>query len=199
MGTSNENHLFSFYFNSYRSFIAQANMNVPKTSNADSIPFALYNKSQQSPYRMWTNSQTHVYNYGLSGGITFSNAGYTTNINTTYSKLRKSSSEDGLEDGFNTPQWIYNVSVGNASLFKSFFGFNINYRWQSSFLWQSSLATGTVAAFGTLDAQVQYSFPENRLNLKLGASNLFNKYNYSFIGGPAIGGLYYCTATIHVF
>ena len=70
-----------FYFNGYRSFITQANMNVPKTSGLDSIPFALYNKSQQSPYRMWTNSKTKAYNYGFKAGITYINAGYMTNVN----------------------------------------------------------------------------------------------------------------------
>jgi iron complex outermembrane receptor protein len=94
---------------------------------------------------------------------------------------------------------MYNISFGNASLCKSPFGFNINYRWQSRYLWQSSLATGYVDAYGTVDAQVQYTFMKNRFNVKLGASNLFNKYYYSFIGGPSIGGLYYCTATIHIF
>jgi iron complex outermembrane receptor protein len=60
---------------------------------------------------------------------------------------------------------------------------------KANFLWQSSLATGTVPAYSTVDAQVQYTFLRSHLNLKLGGSNLFNKYYYSFIGGPAIGGL----------
>jgi outer membrane receptor protein involved in Fe transport len=182
-----------FYFNSYRSFIAQANMNVPKTSNADSIPFALYNKSLQSPYRMWTNSQTQVYNYGLSAGITYSAAGYTTNVNTTYSKLRKSSSEDGLEDGFNTPEWMINISASKNEIFKHT-GAGITWRWQSSYYWQSFLVNGTTPAYSTLDAQVTYSFTTG-YKLKAGATNLLNKYYYSFLGGPSIGGMYYLTFT----
>ena len=56
------------YISRYRSFIAQANMNVPKTDIADSIPYYLYERSKQSPYRMWTNSQTIIDNYGFSLG-----------------------------------------------------------------------------------------------------------------------------------
>jgi outer membrane receptor protein involved in Fe transport len=182
-----------FYFNSYRSFIAQANMNVPKTQNPDSIPLALYNKTQQSPYRMWTNSQTHVYNYGLSAGITYSHAGYTANANSTYSKLRKSASEDGLEDGFNTPEWMVNVSLSKNEIVKHTAA-GITWRWQSSYYWQSFLVNGTTPAYATLDAQVTYSFNAG-IKLKAGATNLLNKYYYSFLGGPSIGGMYYLTVT----
>ena len=34
-----------------------------------------------------------------------------------------------------------------------------------------------------------------QLILKLGASNIFNQYYYSILGGPQIGGLYYTTVT----
>ena len=171
-------------------------MNVPKTANVDSIPYALYNKSQQSPYRMWTNSQTRVYNYGVSAGITYSNAGYTTNINTTYSKLRKSSSEDGLEDGFNTPEWMINISASKNEIFKHAAA-GITWRWQSSYYWQSFLVNGTTPAYATLDAQVTYTFASS-FKVKAGATNLLNKYYYSFLGGPSIGGMYYLTFTLEL-
>ena len=107
------------YLSRYRSFIAQANMNVPGTQVADSIPYYLYDKNKQSPYRMWTNSQTLIDNYGLSAGLTWHLAkGYTARANTTFTKLRKSKNEDGLEDGFNTPDWIANFSLSNINIYK---------------------------------------------------------------------------------
>jgi iron complex outermembrane receptor protein len=186
-----------FYFNNYQSFIAQANMNVPKTQNADSIPIALYNKTQQSPYRMWTNSQTKVYNYGASLGLTYTAHGYTAHGNTTYSKLRKSSNEDGLEDGFNTPQWIVNLSLSKEKIYRSL-GAGINWKWQDGYYWQSFLATGNVSAYSTLDAQINYAFDKIGCKVKLGGSNMLNKYYHSFLGGPAIGGMYYLTLTYSV-
>jgi len=188
-----------FYYNIYKNLMAQVEANIPHTTNQDSIPFYLYDKTRQDRYRLWTNSKTVSYNYGGTFGIT---ANMPRNFrlygNATLAKLDRVEQHDGLEDGFNTPEWIYNISFGNPSLFKNSFGFNINYRWQSSFQWQSSLATGTVPAYGTIDVQVQYNFTKAGTNLKLGATNLLNRYYYSFIGGPAIGGLYYLTATIHV-
>jgi len=188
-----------FYYNIYENLMAQVEANIPHTTNQDSIPFYLYDKTKQDRYRLWTNSKTVSYNYGGTFGITWNMPGnFRLYGNATLAKLDRVEQHDGLEDGFNTPEWIYNISFGNPSLFKNLFGFNVNYRWQSSFQWQSSLATGTVRAYGTVDLQLQYNFQKPHATLKLGATNILNKYYYSFIGGPAIGGLYYLTATIHI-
>jgi len=188
-----------FYYNVYQNLMAQVEANIPHTTVPDSIPFYLYDKTKQDRYRLWTNSKTVSYNYGGTLGVTWNlPRNFRLYGNATLAKLDRVEQHDGLEDGFNTPEWIYNLSIGNPSVFQSNFGFNINYRWQSSFLWQSSLATGTVAAYGTLDAQLQYTFSKAGVNLKLGATNMLNKYYYSFIGGPAIGGLYYITGTFHL-
>ena len=143
---------------------------------------------------MWTNSQTQVYNYGLSAGVTYSSSGYTTNVNATYSKLRKSASEDGLEDGFNTPEWMINISASKSEILKHTSA-GITWRWQTSYYWQSFLVNGNVSAYSTLDAQVNYTFEQAKCKVKIGGTNLLNKYYYSFLGGPSIGGMYYVTLT----
>jgi len=183
-----------FYFNNYQSFIAQANMNVPNTQQADSIPFALYNKARQSQYRMWTNSQTRVYNYGGSAGFTFNSDGYMANANTSFAKLQRSANEDGLEDGFNTPEWMVNLSVSKEKICRHT-GAGITWKWQSGYYWQSFLVNGNVSAYSTLDAQVNYTFEKAGCKVRLGGTNLLNKYYYSFLGGPSVGGMYYVTLT----
>lgn len=182
------------YLNKYANFIAQANMNVPNTAVADSIPFALYSKNKQSPYRMWTNSQTVVNNFGGSVGLTYTEHGYVANGNVTYAKLKMSDREDGLEDGFNTPSWTVNVSVAKERIIKHA-GAGISWKWQSSYYWQSFLVNGNVDAYSTVDAQVTYTFDKLNCRAKLGAGNLLNKYYYSFLGGPSVGGMYYLTLT----
>jgi outer membrane receptor protein involved in Fe transport len=181
------------YFNRYNNFIAQANMNVPKTQYADSIPFALYDKSSQSQYRMWTNSQSIIYNYGFSAGVTYHfKKDLTAAANTSFSKLKNTENEDGLEDGFNTPQWILNLSLSKQNIVKQVDA-GVVYKWQSAYYWQSFLAVGNVAAYGTLDAQLTWTIKKIHSNVKLGASNLLNHYYASFLGGPAVGGMYYVT------
>lgn len=184
------------YLNKYKSFIAQANMNVPKTQNADSIPFALYDRSSQDLYRMWTNSQSTVYNYGFSLGLSFYfKKGYTARLNNAFTKLSKKANEDGLEDGFNTPEWMVNVAFANENIFKNI-GAGATFRWQSSYYWSSFLVSGDVPAFYTIDAHVSYLFAKATCKIKIGASNLLNNYYYSYLGGPQIGGLYYATVSV---
>lgn len=188
-----------FYYNIYHNLMAQVEANIPKKANADSVLWFLNDRQKQDRYRLWTNSKTVSYNYGGTLGISWQMpANFKLSGKVTLAKLDRTDQKDGLEDGFNTPQWIYNLTFGNPSIF-THFGFQVNYRRQSSYLWQSSLATGTVPAYSATDAQVQYNSEKNKLSIKLGATNLSNKYYYSFIGGPSIGGFYYCTTTINLF
>ncbi len=178
-----------FYFNKYDNFIAQVEMNIPKTSNPDSIAFYLADKTKQNRYRMWTNSKTVAYNYGSSLGIKYKlYKDFQAMSNFTFSTLQHRSSTDGLEDGFNTPQWITNLSVANDRVFKSL-GFMVTYRWQSTYYWQSFLVNGNVPAYQTVDAQV--SFKVDKMKVKVGGTNILNQYYHSFLGGPSIGGFYY--------
>jgi outer membrane receptor protein involved in Fe transport len=179
------------YYNKYRNLIAQIDANIPRSTNPDSVAYYLQSNGRQDLYRLWTNSKTVSYNYGATLGISYDlskklNAGG----NLTYAKLLRKDQSDGLEDGFNTPQWTYNLYVGGSDIYKTF-GFRVNFRQQASYLWQSALATGTVQSYSTVDAQVSAGLFKESVRLKVGATNLTNSYYYSFIGGPAIGGFYY--------
>lgn len=184
-----------FYFNKYDNFIAQVEMNVPNTTDPSLIPTYLNDRSQQSRYRMYTNSQSKVFNFGASFGMSYLFwSHYTFSGNVSYARLSRTENNDGFEDGFNTPEWMGNISFSGENLFKGF-GFNISYRKQSSFYWRSFLVNGNVKSYGTLDAQIGYDFSDSKMSVKIGATNLINKYYNSFLGGPAIGGFYYTTVT----
>lgn len=184
-----------FYFNRYNDFIAQVEMNVPNTAVTEEIPTFLNNMNQQSRYRMYTNSQSVVYNFGGSFGAScLLGSHYLISGNLSYAKLSRTDNNDGFEDGFNTPEWIGNLSFGGEHVIKNL-GFTVTYKRQSSFYWRSFLVNGEVEAYGTVDAQVNYNFLKEKLMVKMGATNLLNRYYYSFLGGPAIGGLYYTTLT----
>ncbi|UHG90778.1 TonB-dependent receptor plug domain-containing protein [Spirosoma oryzicola] len=190
-----------FYYNVYRNFIAQVEANIPKRSNPDSIPYYLADRNQQDRYRLWTNSKTTVYNYGSSLGLRYS-AGHNWVFsgNASLARLDRTDQGDGLEEAFNTPQWITNLSVSNPDLGNGF-GFSINYKYQSSFLWQSSLATGMVPAINTFDVQISYALPARTLGplfFKLGATNLLNRSYTTFTAGPSVGGFYYATVTLNI-
>ena len=187
-----------FYYNKYNNFIAQVEMNVPNTAKPDSIPYYLNNKNLQSRYRLYTNSRSVIYNYGGSFGASyfFLNK-YTIGGNVSYAKLSRTENSDGFEDGFNTPEWLTNVSFGGEHVVSNL-SFNVTYKHQSSYYWQSFLVSGNVKAYGNVDAQANYDFLQSKLNAKLGATNILNKFYYSYLGGPSIGGLYYLTLTYHL-
>lgn len=185
-----------FYYNRYKDFIAQVEMNIPRTSVADSVPFYLNDRNLQDRYRMWTNSKTIAYNYGAGASVRYTlPASYTLATNVTFARLQRRSQNDGLEDGFNTPRWMINVSAGNTNVYRNI-GFMITYRWQDSYYWQSFLVNGTTPAFQTVDAQLTKKFKS--LGLKVGGSNIFNHYYHSFLGGPAVGGFYYTSLTYNL-
>ena len=184
-----------FYYNTYRDFIAQVEAYVPKTLNPDSTAIYLSTRTTQNRYRLWTNAQSQVYNYGGSLCLRYELArGYLAGANTTYTRLDRTESGDGLEDGFNTPRWAYNLSLGNENAYKNL-GFGLNYRWQQGYYSQTFLVSGNVAAYHTLDAQLSYAVPAPNLRIKLGASNILNDYYVSYLGGPSVGGLYYLSVT----
>jgi iron complex outermembrane receptor protein len=60
------------------------------------------------------------------------------------------------------------------------------------------LANGYVPSYTTTDAQVTYHLPAIVSTIKLGASNIFNKYYNQYIGGPSVGGFYYMTYVLDI-
>ncbi|WP_221394772.1 TonB-dependent receptor domain-containing protein [Dyadobacter sp. NIV53] len=181
------------YLSRFNNFIAQANMNVPNSKDVALIPADLYDKTKQSPYRMYTNSQSVIYNYGFSVGLNYQlPKGLIIAANTTFAKLKNAEKQDGLEDGFNTPQWMYNVTASKKNLLENLDA-TLAYKWQSNYYSQTFLVNGNVPSYSSLDAQITYRLPEVKCNIKIGASNLLNHYYRSFLGGPSVGGMYYVT------
>jgi iron complex outermembrane receptor protein len=193
-----DNKLFidgDFYYNSYSNFIAQIETSIPNTQDSTQIPAYLYDKTKQSRYRLWTNSKTVVHNYGAEVDLRyFLNSHYSFSANASYQTLKRTNQNDGLEDGFNTPKWIANVGINGTNVYKKL-DFSITFKYQSSYYWQSFLINGNVPSVFNADCMVRYSFPKLFMDLKIGATNVFNHYYYSILGGPQIGGFYYTTLT----
>ena len=120
-------------------------------------------------------------NYNLSGNLSYNQIG---DIPTTY------------VNDFNTPKIRYNLGLSNRNVVNNV-GFNVSYRWQDSFYWTSSFASGNVPAFGTVDAQVNLKIPSVKGMIKIGASDLLNKYYVTSYGNPEMGGMYYVGFTFN--
>ncbi len=195
-----DNKLFvdiDYYFSFYDHFIGQLDVTQPYKGTigaTDSTAFYAYNGGKQvSKFKMWTNSTSLVTNQGVEAGLTYNlYKKFNINANTSYAALASVSSTDAFTPAFNTPTWIVNASIGNREFVRNT-GFNLGWHWQSGFYWNSPLATGTVPAYGTVDAQVNYRFTNLFTTLKIGATDIFNHRYYQYIGGPTIGAFYYFT------
>ncbi|WP_341841725.1 TonB-dependent receptor [Chitinophaga caseinilytica] len=188
------------YYNRYDGFLGQVEVAVPATdkvgTDASVLDMLAANRSKQTRYRVYTNAKNTYDNYGASLGLTYNfYKKWTVAGNLNYNDIVDNKEKDVFATGFNTPDWVSNISFGNRELLKNF-GFNVVWRWQNTFYWESPLANGDVPAFSTVDAQVNYRIPKAKTTIKVGGSNLFNHRYIQYAAGPTIGALYYASFTI---
>jgi hypothetical protein len=149
-------------------------------------------------FGIYTNSSNKVNTVGAGIGLQYSlPKGFFVGGNLAYNDL--SNADANVLTQFNTPKIKYNLTVGNYTI-KKVFGFNITYRWQDSYVYESSFVSGTTPAYGALDAQISVKLPELQNSMiKIGATNLLNKYYSDAIGNSSVGGLYYVSFGYNVF
>ncbi len=105
----------------------------------------------------------------------------------------------GFISYFNTPKLRANFAINNSGfLLKNKLGFSANMHYQEGFTYEGTFAVGSVAAFHTIDAVLTYKLPQIKSLIKLGGTNIFNKYYYTAFGSPAIGGLYYVSFAYNI-
>ncbi len=151
------------------------------------------------PFSIVTNSDTKIKTWGMGIGVDYRMAkNYALFFNAYTDKL--TNVPVGFEAGFNTPPYMINAGFGNTGLGKKErVGFNINLRWQDAFFCDGGgFANGTVKAFSTLDAQVNYKLPKIKSMVKLGGTNITNKFYQTSFGNPYIGGLYYVSFAYNI-
>jgi hypothetical protein len=169
----------------------------PTSTAADPYPYPP-NITPVNTFALYTNSNNKVNTVGAGISLQYTlPKGFFVGGNLAYNDL--SNAEADVLTQFNTPKIKYNLSVGNYSIQKVF-GFNITYRWQDSYEYQSSFISGTTAAFGALDAQISMKLPKMQNSMiKIGATNLLNKYYTDAIGNAQVGGLYYVSLGFNVY
>jgi outer membrane receptor protein involved in Fe transport len=155
-------------------------------------PFATgsYVQNASNTFGLYTNSSNTVKTVGAGFSLEYKLPnGFVASGNYAYNNI--SGNDNSQQTDFNTPKNKFNLSLANYSIAK-IYGFNVTYRWQQEYLYQSSFITGITPAFGTLDAQISMKLPNMKSSvIKIGATNLLNKYYRDAIGNANIGGLYY--------
>ena len=200
------------YTNLYSGFLGQVQVYVPKeeTIGTDASVLAMLDRNRdattqtattaaskgQDRYRVYSNAKNTYRNFGSALGLTYKfYKKFTAAGHISLNKMKSNQSDDIFVTGFNTPEWMANISIGNSELVKNI-GFNLVWRWQDAFLWESPLVTGSIPAYSTVDAQVTFRFPKLKSQVKLGGSDIFNHRYLQYAGGPTIGALYYAAITV---
>lgn len=182
----------SGYYNSYKDFISQLIVVQPGvTSGTDPLGLA-----SGKTFITYVNDPDKVESYGMALGIDYKVGKFNLSTNGSYNALRNGST--ALASEYNTPKYRFNVGVASREIAKNV-GFSTVYRWQDQFTWSSTFVTGTVPAYGTLDAQVSLKIPAYSSTIKLGSSNLLNQYYTTSYGNPEVGGMYYVSLVFDQF
>jgi iron complex outermembrane recepter protein len=92
----------------------------------------------------------------------------------------------------NSPENRFNLTFSNPKVTDKI-GFSLAFRWTDKMWVEQGNTQGDILldAWSTLDASITYRVPTIKSIVKLGASNLLNKYYSQGYGLAQIGGLYY--------
>ncbi|MEO6681936.1 MAG: TonB-dependent receptor, partial [Ginsengibacter sp.] len=175
-----------------RTLVAQSvNGNINVFTNPATVRANLSNPALATTYSVPTNVKGDVTTYGYGISLTYAlPSNFAVSANTTSDRLE--GVPDGFTASFNAPKYRAGASITNTGFgFQNRLGFDITYRWQDEVTFQSDFATGQLPAYHTLDAQLSYRFPVEKVMLKVGGTNLLNQYYRNGFGNATIGGLYY--------
>lgn len=186
-----------YYYSQYKNFIGRVAVARGASGNpATSIP-ELASPFTTTNYSFVVNSETPVKANGWGLSLEYRlGKGYAV-MGNVYGDQLNDVPED-LVTFFNTPKTRFNLGFSNANAFKGI-GFNIIYKWQDDVNWQGTFGTGTIPAFGMLDAQVSYHLTKQKILIKLGGTNITNNYYRNAFGNPYIGALYYASIGYNIF
>jgi outer membrane receptor protein involved in Fe transport len=158
-------------------------------------------------YRVTANSKDVVTTQGFTIGANYFYKKYLGfAVNYSYNNLDRQGSTDPLIPAFNTPSHKYNIGINGrdiVSILGSFklinWGYGFNWKWQEGFLFEGSPQfTGYVPSYGMFDAQFNKGYMDNKLTLKIGASNLLDNKVIQVFGGPAIGRMIYVSVLFDI-
>jgi len=118
-----------------------------------------------------------------------------------YSDYLKNKNNSQINN-FNTPHYHFNFEFANSGFGKKqVWSFSTSLRYKPGYYYVVSggLAAGQVPSSAVIDAQVSYKFVKARSGIRIGGTNITNKYYSTGIANPRIGAVYYVTYAYNIF
>jgi outer membrane receptor protein involved in Fe transport len=184
------------YYGKYDNFLGRV---VVIQSLDKTNPLGVLSGSSRRVISVAVNSEGRVTTYGFGASVDYQlPKNFIANGNISTDRIKDV--PPGFISFFDTPNYRLILGLGNTGFaYQNRFGFRIDIRTQDGYYFESDFRQGNISGFTTIDAQVSYKFPKTRSLLKLGATNLTNKYYKTAFGNPEIGGLYYLSFGYNVF
>lgn len=185
------------YMSRYNDFIARVAVGRGRSGIAANAPVELASPFTTTNYSFVTNTNTEVKAQGWGASVEYQ-LPHRFVLMANISGDQLNDVPAGFVAFFNTPKVRYNLGLSNPNVYRNF-GFNVIYRWQDKVNWEGTFGSGEIPSFGTVDAQASYTFTKIKSMIKIGTTNLFNKYYRSAFGNPQVGGLYYISFGYNIF
>lgn len=188
------------YWATYKDFLSSVNVIQARTAPTGAASFFdLLDANKRVVYSISTNTPGNVKTSGWGASVEYLlPRNFSVSGNLYHDEIGNLPA--GFVSYFNTPKYRVNMAFANSGFGKdNRFGFNIVYRWANSFYYEGTFGAGMVPWIRTVDAMVSYKIPSTKSLIKIGATNLFNKYYRTGWGNPQIGGLYYISYGWNVF
>jgi len=188
---------FYAYAGHYENFISGVTVLQSRNAANPSV-YDVLDANKRVAYSISTNSTANVstkgwgasMDYLLPNRFVFTSSIYTDEIGDLPA---------GFISYFNTPTWRANFGFSHPGLLmNNRLGFNINIHYQDELMYEGTFVTGQIPSFNTLDAVLTYRVPKIKSLVKIGGTNVMNKYYNTSYGSPAIGGLYYISFAYNV-
>lgn len=186
------------YYSTWENFIGYANVaNTPGTTDVT----AFKDHSTYIQYNIAFNGAETVntYGYAASVSVDLSN-NYMFKVNYFSDKLENKNSSQ--VKNFNTPHYHFNAEFNNNGFGKRqqwSFGTSLRYKPGYHYVVAGGLGDGTVPSSAVIDAQISYKLPKAHSAIRLGGTNITNKYYSTGVANPLIGAVYYITYAYNVF
>ena len=188
---------FYAYTGYYQNFISGVTVLQSRNAANPSV-FDVLDPNKRIGYSISTNSTANVSTKGWGASVDYllpNRFVFTANLFTD----EIGELPAGFISYFNTPTWRANFGLSHPGLLmNNRLGFNVNLHYQDEVMYEGTFVTGLIPSVNTLDAVLTYKVPKYKSLIKLGGTNIMNKYYNTSYGSPAIGGLYYISFAYNV-
>ncbi|MBX3258035.1 MAG: TonB-dependent receptor [Chitinophagaceae bacterium] len=186
------------YFSTWENFIGYANVaNTPGTND----PQAFKDHSTYVQYNIAFNGGQTVNTYGYAASVSVDlSHNFLAKVN-YFSDYLKNKNNSQINN-FNTPHYHFNMEFGNSGFGKKQqWSFNATMRYKPGYYYvvTGGLADGRVPSSAVIDAQISYKLIKAHSGIRIGGTNITNKYYSTGIANPGIGAVYYVTYAYNIF